>query len=160
MSAKILEHNARGQTAVEGNELFQDSSIDDAAAMRIGGPNGGKLSWDRLPDGIGGTRREIALMTAGEGWQGPEWKLILLKKGGQTADADQVTVMEATAEGLEIKVPVKGLQGPEGRFYHEGGRFCTVHQNDGHVVTYDTRVEPWRPLWGNWEGNIVPPPWL
>lgn len=158
---KILENNERGQTRVEGNAFCQDSHIDDAAEVRVGGPNGGKVSWDRLPDGVGGRRREIALMTAGEGSQGPEWKLILLRKGGQTVDGDQVTAIEATAEGIEFKVPVKGASAFDGkRIYHEGGVFVTIYQDDGHIVTYDMRTDPWRALWGNWEGNIVQPPWI
>lgn len=164
---KILEDNERGQTRVEGNAFCQCSHIQDAAEVRVGSPSGpgsgggGKVSYDVLPDGPGGPKREIASMMAGEGSQGAEWKLILLKKDGQTVDADQVTVMEATAQGVEFKVPVKGASAFDGkRIYHEGGIFVTIYQDDGHIVTYDMRVDPWRPLWGNWEGAIVPPPWL
>ena len=66
-----------------------------------------------------------------------------------------------------------GLSGPaapssvgaaqSGRFVHEGGRFVTTYQGDGHVVTRDTHgtadEAQWEPVWSSWHGLLKPLPW-
>ena len=50
-----------------------------------------------------------------------------------------------------------------GRFYHEGGGYVTIYQNDGHVVTlktYNTNDESkWEPVWSSWHGLLKSLPW-
>lgn len=149
---KILEQNVRGRTSVEGNELNQDSLIDDAAAVRIGGPNGGKLSFDvKNPESSG--RREIVLFTAGESdAYGAEFKIIILRKGGSTVDGDQVTVMEATAQGIEFRVPVKGLAFAGGlqpgmkialRSLANGRLVCAENAQGRPLLANRDEVGPW-----------------
>ena len=168
---KVLEDNERGQTRVEGNAFCQDSKIQDAAEARVGSPSGpgsgggGKYSFDVLPNGVSGPRREIASMMAGEGAYGAEWKLVLLKKGGQTTDADQITVIQATAAELEFLVPVKGLTTGTGeshpvRMWAPNGLSFTQQQDDGNFVTYTTTVafsvapEHVKAVWSAWTGRI------
>ena len=76
-----------------------------------------------------------------------------------------------THERFEALVPLyaPNIQRHAGRFYHEGGRFCTVYQNDGHVVEYDIRDAagnlrpesewPQCVVWTNWRGLVRPLPW-
>ena len=160
---QTLATNSRGTVKVEGNEILTDSKILDAAAVRVGAPRGlssgggGKFSYDvLLPDG---TRREIALTTAGEGVNGPEWGLTILRKLGNTQDEDQIRVIEATAEGIEFRVPISApniARRPTGdSITSADGRFTTVIQNDGNLVTYEAIDLTWCPRWSSWTGVIA-----
>jgi hypothetical protein len=157
---QTLATNERGTIAVEGNEILADSKILDAAAVRVGAPRGlssgggGKFSYDvLLPDG---SRREIALTTAGEGVNGPEWGLTILKKEGGTRDEDQTRVIEATAEGVHFHVPISApnLGVTRDRITSADGRFSTFIQNDGNLVTYEVVGLTWCPRWSSWHGVI------
>lgn len=159
---RTLATNARGTIKVEGNELLADSKILDAAAVRVGAPQGvssgggGKFSFDvLLPDG---TRREIALMTAGEGVNGPEWGLTILKKHGTTRDADQLRVIEGTAERIEFRVPISApnldTTVTRDHITSPDGRFSTFIQNDGNLVTYEVIDSTWCPRWSSWSGVV------
>ena len=159
---QTLATNSRGTVKVEGNEILTDSKVLDAAAVRVGAPRGltsgggGKFSYDvLLPNG---TRREIALTTAGEGVNGPEWGLTILRKDGNTRDEDQIRVIEATAEGIEFRVPISApniARRPTGdSITSADGRFTTVIQNDGNLVTYEAIDLTWCPRWSSGTGTI------
>ena len=76
-----------------------------------------------------------------------------------------------THEKFQSHVPfyAPNIQTKPGRFYHEGDRFCTVYQDDGHVVEYEIRdadgtLRPeseWKyfVVWTNWHGLVRPLPW-
>lgn len=153
----VLNDNDRGCVSIEGNELLADSKIEDAAAVRVGavrGPSsggGGKFAFDVLakpePDADPEDkvkRREICSMTCGEGADGSEWGLTILKKEGNTVDADQIKTIRATAAGIEFLVPVKfagsGGDGPENELRAPGGLYWLVIQSDGNFVAYKNRV--------------------
>lgn len=94
-------------------------------------------------------------------------------------DADMLCVLRIGSEGIELdpkhaggmvakgfgNTGNNGAQG--GRFYHEGGKFCTIFQNDGHIVEYkivDGAGNPlpenqWVAVWSNWNGIMTPLPW-
>lgn len=73
------------------------------------------------------------------------------------------------AQGREVPLSGGGSGATGGRFYHEGGRFATVYQADGHVVQYEIQdangnLRPeseWHQhvVWTNWHGLVRPLPW-
>lgn len=183
IDAIILEDNDRGTLwQNNGNETIQDSKFSDASKFRVGSPyekgqsgGGGALSFDiigGMPPRKDGTAPPTRVEVVGIGGavtqQGGGELGIWVTKPGTWSDIDdaaQQKVAEFRGDQIEFKVPISApnLSGSDGggkRVYHEGGKFVTIYQDDGHVVTYDMRKDPWKALWGNWEGNIVPPPWV
>lgn len=152
---KILADNERGQTRVEGNAFIQDSKIEDAAELRVGAPKGpssgggGKVSIDittRDDNGIVISRRAIAEITAGEGIFGAEFTISVLKKDGQSTDADMLKAIRITGQdGIEFLLPTKGgattgSGGPPNELREPGGIFWLVIQDDGNFVAYKNRM--------------------
>jgi hypothetical protein len=152
---KVIEQNAEGKLIINGNELKMVSTIaqGDAAFFKAVSPyvegesgGGGGFSIDAGDEG----RNFPLVELLGAMYQGgAEFKLVLLKKGAGSDpnDNDYQTVMEATSEGIEFKVPVKGMSGGD-----SSGRFFTSWQDrhrcfqaqadpasDGNLVVYDTK---------------------
>lgn len=170
--AEFLADDERGCVRVEGNELITDSKIADAAAVRVGSPKqdgassgGGKFSFDDTT--VPGSRREIALLSVGDGVFGPEFKLQLLKKDGGSNDADMVNPMRATATEVEFTVPITAPNlGPPvaatvTRMWAPNGMSFTQQQDDGNFVTYTTTVsfsiapEHVTAVWSAWDGKLT-----
>ena len=154
---KVIEQNAEGKLIINGNELKIVSLIaqGDAAFMKVVSPvvegesgGGGGFSIDAGDEG-----RNVPLVELlGALYQnGAEAKLVLLKVGAglNPTDADYQTVMEATSNRVEFKVPVTApnLSGGSagGRFFasHGSTHLCFQAQADpasrGNLVVYDTK---------------------
>lgn len=168
---KVLADNSQGILwNNDGNETIQDAKNADAAKFRVGSPHvpgqsggGGAVSFDVI-EGSGETarRKEVAVVVGGFNGQQGEIGICVWNGQEPFGDATQIKVMEIRGNEIEFKVPVKGLSASSaaaGRFYHEGGRFVTIYQDDGHVVTYDMHTNPWRAMWSSWSGLLVPLPW-
>lgn len=166
---KVIEQNAEGKLIFNGNELKVVSliSLGDAAFMKVVSPyvegesgGGGGFSID-----VGDEGRNIPLVELlGAMYQGgAEAKLVVLKKGAgmNPEDGDYMTVMEFTSEGLEFKVPVKGLGAGGGitdTMWSPDGMSFTQQQSDGNFVTYGASVPFSKTnvmaLWSAWTGFI------
>ena len=147
---KVIEQNAEGKLIINGNELKMVSIIaqGDAAFFKAIAPyvegesgGGGGFSIDAGDEG----RNFPLVELLGAMYQGgAEMKLVLLKKGAgpNPDDDDYQTVMEATSERIEFKVPVKGLSvgGNQQRLYSSDGSMCWQLQNDGGWGTFGTLI--------------------
>ena len=120
---QFLAENDRGTVCVEGNELCVDSTIPDAAKVRIGSPavpgqsgGGGTLSIDiplaELNDQGRPKRRALMELSAGRGSLGNEMKLSL-QHGTETTDAAMHPLMQYNEQQgvIEFLKPVKFVTG-------------------------------------------------
>jgi len=117
-----------------------------------------------------------------EGKPGGSWNLSCQRPGTED-DGNMIRVIRATSRYLEFfgrKICRRNADGSwewlmggaastPGRFYHEGGTFCTIYQRDGHVVQYKIVDAAGNPLpetewpnnvcWTNQQGVVRPLPW-
>ena len=161
----IIDETARGQVRFEGNELLVDvkgpveHADPDPSKVRVGSEyvpgecgGGGGFSHDVI-DRVGPGQRRVEAVVHNGGFNGRtgEYSLNIWngRDFGDIRDSDQIKVMEATAEGIEFKVPVKAagwattasiLQSPDGRLQ-------LICQGDGNLVLYKDG-QPVRALFG------------
>lgn len=162
------------------NEVEIVSTVEDPPKLRLGapvGPNSRSLGCISGDARNGEGRVELTLMQfkqAEDGTKGGEFYLGL-NRDDRSEDNSMVDVVTATVkDGFHFRVPVyapnlTGSGAAGGRFYHEGGRFCTVYQADGHIVQYEIADKDGNPrpenewsnfvVWTNWHGLVRPLPW-
>ena len=156
-----------GSLAYVNGELLNTAKVDDPPAYRTGSRTGGlgKFSGDIIrSDGV---REECVLLQFKEDERHPGSKAgevtLHLRRPNDDGDSAMVLALTIRHDGLTFHVPANlgsGTSGGDGgRFYHEGGRFVTIYQGDGHVVTYDMHVPGWQAVWSSWSGLLKPLPW-
>lgn len=130
--------------------------------------NLGGLSWGIVRDEAGNNHDEYGLfmgrLTADK--QSGAFYLAL-RPAGQ-ADVREILYGDTSVLISRVPIHAPNIQ-PLGRYYHEGGRFCTIFQADGHIVEYEIRdgqgnLRPestWTQyvVWTNWHGLVRPLPW-
>lgn len=161
---------------INDNEMTLDSFMRDPAKYRVAihenmvESNIGGFSANRVRDDGQHHEDGLLMFRLTSDKQGGAFYIAVRPKGSDHADVKEV--MYGDLEGVHFKVPIfaPNLQNSGGgRFYHEGGRFCTVYQADGHVVQYeiadkDGNLRPeseWAQnvVWTNWHGLVRPLPW-
>lgn len=171
MATLAETHN--GQLRIQGNEVLIDAKDPDAAKFRVGSREvagqsggGGAVSFDvieRVEEGS--PRIEAVVMVGGSNGRGGELGLCVWDGTRPISDASQRKVAEFRHDVVEFKVPITApnLRSDATRFYHQGGRFVTNYQDDGHIVTLDmggtADESQWVPVWSSWHGLLRPLPW-
>ncbi|MCG3776342.1 MAG: hypothetical protein JW395_3196 [Nitrospira sp.] len=160
-----------GYLEFEGNELYVCSKpgIDDPPKVRLLSDAGdGCLSINkRRFDGV--QLEKVLIIGKDDPSLGGGVIDTHLQSDGT---ADDAGMKRASTQSLKNGLELFGVQpvpSTTGRFYHEGGYFCTIYQRDGHVVQYEIkdkagnlRLEPeWGKfvVWTNWHGLVRPLPW-
>lgn len=157
-----------GRMELKGNELLlYDKTSGDPVAWRSRSHNGGMAKWS-LDAWIGGQWVEIGYLF-GKRDERPgfgncaEFEFWHKLPGDGSQDSDYVRSVSIRHDGVVFH---RGSRAPSSsaRIVHEGGRFVTIHQNDGHIVTLDTNNSAdeatWEPVWSNWGGLIKALPWI
>lgn len=156
--AQTLVDNSEGKTEVRGNELLQDSKINDPSAVRVGAPSSqnsvGKHSFDAL---IGSSRDELVMFqgkqtTYGSRPGGVWWAGIKRPNFGAGDDAAMYNWAEVSYnEGIRFYLPVYapnltgGAAAPAQMI--RDGAFGLYIQVDGNLVVYERVGETQCPRW-------------
>lgn len=150
-----LDNNSEGILTHIGNELLNDSRVNDPSAYRGGSPETQrslvKFSGDIiLPNG---TRQEIVLIQFKQtehnnqlSGKGGELYIGLAKEDAGTTDDAMIDALVATVkDGFHFKLPIYAPNLNQSinhmsRFYSDDGKYCFNVQGDegGHIVQYDT----------------------
>ncbi len=151
----VLDENGAGVVHVRGNELCVDSKISDAAAIRIGSEyapgrsgGGGLVGFDVLE----GSRKCIVLFTGGQDQNGGgELTIHVLKRDGQSVDADMLKAIEIREGEIQFRFPISApnlvggqATGNRQRLESANGKFVYQLQDDpasgpfGAIIVYDT----------------------
>ena len=149
-------------------ELLNRATVDDPVAYRGGGRGRSLVKWsgDHIrPDGVHEElvldqyKRDEARFRAGDPMCGEVTRHL---RGPGQGGAD--TLIETVRfEGVTYHVPIIAAAGIEGtaiiggRVIHDGGRFLSVFQGDGNIVTYrrdPTTSATGPPVWAS--GYVEP----
>ena len=167
MSHEIIKETSNGVLWFGGNEARSDAKDLDAAKFRVGSRfedgvhgGGGAYSFDGIDtngttadDLMAARRVECAVLTGSFNGRTGEVGLSIWngRDRNDIRDADQKKVFEMTSEGIEFKVPVKGLSGGSAGvpsiLQSPNGRLLLAAQDDGNFVLYKDGV-PIKALFG------------
>lgn len=160
------------------NETALDSKKDDPPKHRLGvireleswGRSLGAIAFDLVHSS--GSREEMVLIqgketedSAGNKTRGGELYLGLKKPGtASTDDAMHDALVVTYNQGFRFNLPVyapnlgDGASGVTERLVSQDGRYVTVQQTDGNLVTYDTSLgqvgDPNAAIWSSFGGAV------
>lgn len=148
-----LDENAEGVLKHVGNEVLNDSTVEDPSAYRGGAPSTQRSLIKFSGDILDGLHRDEVVLIQFKQTEGPdnqlrgrggEFYLGLKKEDAGSTDDAMIDVLTATVrDGFHFRLPIYapnlgGVAGAGSRVYSPDRRWCWNYQNDGSEVMYDT----------------------